>query len=303
LSEYALAKIEGIRYYAVDDAIYSILVDLHHEACKRAEPDPEALAKRLCEWELGGDHGTFFDAVNTYADVLGERGLAEKEWADVPTLGPDPENRPRSYGKRERLAEIMQTLAHRSGDMVALVAVKGRDLSNSGAYLKIAHIYKQAGDDEKTLEWAEEGAWVFPGGGHQDLLRFLADEYHDRGRHEEAMDPIWTGFAEELRLDGYEQLKAHADRAGTWERWRTQALDFVREDIHRKKRESKGSYPLFPVDHSRLVEILLWEGNVEEDWREAKELRPALAEPRRPARRGSSRRLPGRLPGEDRTAR
>jgi len=27
----------------------------------------------------------------------------------------------------------------------------------------------------------------------------------------------------------------------------------------------------FPVDHSRLVEILLWEGNVEEAWREAKE--------------------------------
>ncbi len=215
--------------------------------------------------------------MNTYADVLGERGLAEywrlaeKEWADVPALGPDPENRPRYYGKREHLADIMQTLASRSGDVESLVAVKSKDLSNSGAYLEIARIYKQAGDDEKALEWAEEGAWVFPGGGHQDLRRFLAYEYHARGRHEEAMDLIWTGFAEEPRLDGYEELKAHADRAGTWERWRTQALDFLREDIVRKKRESKSSYLSFPVDHSNLVEILLWEGNVEEAWREAKE--------------------------------
>jgi len=38
LSEYALAKIEGIRDYAVDGTIYSILEDLHHEACKRAKP-------------------------------------------------------------------------------------------------------------------------------------------------------------------------------------------------------------------------------------------------------------------------
>lgn len=277
LSEYALAKIEGIGEYAVDGTIYAILEDLHHEACKRAKPDPEALAKRLFEWELGGDHYTFFDALSTYVDVLGDRGLAEyrrlaeKEWADVPVLGPDPENRPRYYGKRERLADILQTLAYRSGDVESLVAVKGKDLSTALSYLEIARIYKQAGDDEKALEWAEEGVWVFPGGGHPELRRFLADEYHDRGRQEEAMDLIWTGFAEAPRLDSYRELKVHADRAGTWERWRTKALDFVREEIAREKKESKGSYLSRPVDSSRLVEILLWEGNVEEAWREAKE--------------------------------
>jgi uncharacterized Zn finger protein len=276
LSEYALAKIEGPGDYAVDGTIYTILEDLHHEACKRAKPDREALAKRLFEWELGSDYYTFFDAVNTYADVLGDRGLAEyrrlaeKEWADVPALGPDPENRPRYYGKRERLANIMQTLAHRSGDVESLVAVKSKDLSTALSYLEIARIYKQAGDAEKALEWAEEGAWVFPDGGHPDLRRFLADEYHDRGRQEEAMDLIWTGFAEAPRLDGYEELKAHADRAGKWERWRTKALDFLREEIAREKK-SKGSYLSRPVDSSRLVDILLWEGNVEEAWREAKE--------------------------------
>jgi uncharacterized Zn finger protein len=280
LSEYALASVEETMNYDVDGTVggtIEYLEGLHHEACKRAEPDQEALAKRIFEWELGGDYETFFDAVNTYADVLGEKGfaeyrrLAEKEWAGVPALGPDPENRPRYYGKRERLADIMQALAYRSGDVESLVAVKSKDLSNSFAYLEIARIYREAGDDEKALEWAEEGAWVFPGRGHSDLCRFLADEYHDRGRHEEAMDLIWTGFAQVPRLDAYEELKAHADRAGTWERWRRKALDFVREDIVKKKGESGASYLSFPADYSALVEILLWEGNVEDAWREAKE--------------------------------
>ncbi|MDQ3658746.1 MAG: hypothetical protein M3338_03610, partial [Actinomycetota bacterium] len=71
--------------------------------------------------------------------------------------------------------------------------------------------------------------------------------------------------------EGYQELKAHADRAGTWERWRRKALDFVREDIAGKKKESEGSYLSHPVDHSRLVEILLWEGNAEDAWCEAKE--------------------------------
>jgi uncharacterized Zn finger protein len=278
LSEYALASVEGAMTYDVDGTIGDVLEaleGLHHKACKQAKPDQEALAKRLFEWELGGDYDIFFDAVNTYADVLGERGLAEyrrladKEWADVPALGPDREDRPRYYGKREILADIMQTLAYRTGDVEALVAIKSKDLSNSFAYLEIAQIYKQQGDDEKALEWAEEGAWVFPGGGHPDLRRFLADEYQDRGRHEEAMDLIWKEFAG--RLDGYQELKAHADRAGAWAIWRSKALDSVRKDIAREKKELPQSYLSFPADHSKLVEILLWEGNVEDAWREAKE--------------------------------
>jgi uncharacterized Zn finger protein len=279
LSEYALAKIEGTIGYDVDGSIGDIVEELekiHLKACMRAKPDPETLAKRLFDWELGSDHDTFFDALNTYAEVLGERGLAEyrrqaeKEWADVPALGPARENTPRYYGRRERLAEIMEALAYRSGDVEAVVAVKSKDLSSPFAFLGIARLYKEAGDAEKALEWAEEGAWVFPGGGHPELRWFLADEYHNRGRHEEAMALIWKNFEEAPRLCVYQDLKAHADRAGTWERWREKALDYLREEIATKKEESNRRYLMFRVDNSELVEILLWEGNVEEGWLEAK---------------------------------
>ena len=315
LSEYALASVERAMDYDVDGTIGGILEaleSLHHEACKRAKPNPEALAKRLFEWELGGDLDTFFDSVNTYADVLGERGLAEyrrlaeKEWADVPALGPDREDRPRYYGKREILADIMQTLAYRSGDVEALVAIKSKDLSNSFAYLEIAQIYKQQGDDEKALEWAEEGAWVFPGGGNPDLRRFLADEYHDRGRHEEAMDLIWKEFTGRPRLDGYQELKAHADRAGAWERWRVKALDFVREDIAREKRESNQSYLSFsggPLGTGRDNALGRARRGCLARGKRGRLLRQAVARARLSARRRSSRRLPRHLPGEDRTPR
>ena len=280
LSEYALARVEEATRHDLDgtmDDIIEELEEIHLRACKRARPDPEALAKRLFDWELGGDHDTFFDALNTYAEVLGDRGLAEyqrlaeKEWADVPALGPARENIPRYYGRRERLAEIMQALAYRSGDVEAVVAIKSKDLSSPFAYLGIARLYKEAGDGEKALEWAEEGAWVFPDGEPHELRRFLADEYHDRGRHEEAMALIWKGFEEVPRLHYYQELKAHADRAGTWEQWREKALGFLREVIARQKKESNSSYLFFAMDHSELVEILLWEGNVEDAWREAKE--------------------------------
>lgn len=104
------------------------LQDLHHKAYKKAKPDPEALARRLFEWELRTDYDTFYGAAETYADVLGERGLAvyrklaEAEWAKVPARGPGREH-PEKYGKRFRITHIVETLARQTGDMEAVVAI------------------------------------------------------------------------------------------------------------------------------------------------------------------------------------
>jgi uncharacterized Zn finger protein len=114
--------------------------------------------------------------------------------------------------------------------------------------------------------------WVFPDEKHSGLRSFVAERYHERGRHDEAMELAWEQFTEHPDLEGYQRLKDHADRAGGWETWREKALAFVREDVDRKKEESgRRSYLSFPVDHSELVQIFLWEGEVEVAWREAKE--------------------------------
>ncbi len=281
LSEYALAEIgKKAMDYDVDgttDGILEDLEEIHHAACTEAKPDPETLAARLFAWELSGDYDTFYGAVEGYADVLEEKGLAEyrrlakEEWAKVTTLGPDRESGRHYDHRRYRLTNIMRTLAGLFGDIEELVAVESKDLSRPEAYLRIAEIYHEAGDADKALEWAEEGMWVFPDEKRSRLRGFVAERYHERGRHEEAMELTWARFVESPHLEGYRRLKTHADRARGWETWRKKALAFVREDVAKRKEESGRSYLSLPMDHSELVRIFLWEGEVEAAWREAKE--------------------------------
>jgi len=97
LAEHALAVVESA-LGSVDDSdgdlggILERLQALHHAACVKAKPDPEALAKRLFAWELRTDWDTFYGAAEKYSRILGEKGLAtyrrlaEEEWARIPAL-------------------------------------------------------------------------------------------------------------------------------------------------------------------------------------------------------------------------
>lgn len=138
LAEHALAAVEEAMG-SVDDSdgemggILERLQALHHRACKKAKPDPEALARRLFAWELRTDWDTFYGAAQTYADVFGKKGLAtyralaEAEWAQVKPLRPGRDD-PEKYGKRFRITKIMETMAEQTGDVEALVAGDRRAL-------------------------------------------------------------------------------------------------------------------------------------------------------------------------------
>jgi len=182
------------------------LQDLHHKACKKAKPEPEALARRLFEWDLRTDYDTFYGATETYAAVLGRKGLAvyrilaEAEWAKVPALGAGRDD-PEKYGKRFRITHIMETLARHTGDVEAVVAVKKRDLSLAYHYLQIAETYKSTRQHDLALEWAERGVKAFPERTDSRLREFLAREYHRRKRGDEAMALIWAEFSESQSLE------------------------------------------------------------------------------------------------------
>jgi uncharacterized Zn finger protein len=283
LAEYALEAVEKA-IGSVDDSdgnmggILERLQDLHHRACKKAKPDPEALARRLFEWELRTDYDTFYGAAETYAGVLGKKGLAvyrllaEAEWAKVPALRPGRDDSEK-YGKRFRMTHIMETLARQTGDVEAVVAIKKRDLSLAYHYLQIAETYKNARKHDLALEWAGRGVKAFPKRTDSRLREFLAEEYHRRKRHDEAMALIWAEFAESPILEAYKKLKAHARRIAQWESWREKALEYVREHIARAKSESqKDQWAWYrKADHSELVRIFLWEKDIEAAWREAQE--------------------------------
>jgi uncharacterized Zn finger protein len=113
---------------------------------------------------------------------------------------------------------------------------------------------------------------AFPSRPDSRLRSFVADEYHRRKRHEEAMALMWVEFRDRPGLETYKVLKSHADRAGRWDLWREKALAHLRETIEKGKRKHPNSpwgWPAFMTDHSELVRIFLWEKDVEAAWREA----------------------------------
>jgi uncharacterized Zn finger protein len=283
LAEHALDAVEDAMG-SVDDSngemggILERLQDLHHRACRKAKPDPEALARRLFEWEMRTDYDTFYGAAEHYASIFGEKGLAvyrmlaEEEWAKVPALraGQDDSEK---YGKRFRITHIMETLARQTGDVEAVVGVKKRDLSAAYDYLQIAETYKRARQQDSALEWAERGVKAFSKRTDSRLREFLAEEYHRRKRHDEAIALIWAEFTESPSLDPYKNLKAHAERIGQWRSWRGKALDYLRSEIARAKNErQRNRWSWYhAADHSELVRVFLWEKDIEAGWREAQE--------------------------------
>jgi len=113
LAEYALAAAERALDHVDDSSgqmrgVIERLKELHIDACRRAGPDPVALAERLFTRELEGQWDVFDRAVVRYADVLGDTGLtryrelAEERWANVPALAPGEDSVER-YGTRFRI--------------------------------------------------------------------------------------------------------------------------------------------------------------------------------------------------------
>ena len=281
LAEYAIAAVEDATGQ-VDDSdghmggILHRLQDLHHAACKKARPEPETLARRLLEWEMRSDMDTFLDAAERYKAILGKKGLAEyrrlaeAEWARLPAQPPG-QHADEGAHRRWQITHIMETLARQAGDIEALVRIKSRDLSHAYGYLQIAEIYKGARQHDLALEWAERGVKAFPERTDSRLRDFLAEEYHRRKRHEEAMALIWAQLTDVPGLELYKKLKSHADRVGQWAGWRERALAFIREHVAKAKTAARpGIWAWSPrVDHSLLVEIFLWEKDADAAWREA----------------------------------
>nr|CRH06485.1 Protein of unknown function. Containing zinc ion binding domain [Candidatus Magnetococcus massalia] len=285
ITEHALGVMERA-VEQVDDSdgdmgmLIEELQEIHLNACRKAKLDPVLLAEQLFEWELGSAWGIFYHAAETYAAVLGESGLAryraltEAAWASVKAVGPGERDSGRFNSKRFRITSMMESLAKSTGDVEQLVAIKSRDLSHAYNYLTIAEIYRKDGQEEKALEWAEKGWKAFSNERRDERLRaFIADAYHRAGRHAEAMAMTWEAFQDRPSFDLYQDLAKNAKRANAWPEWREKALALIRKEIGSSKKKSGGQrgWGAPQLDHSALVAIFLWEGDMETAWLEARE--------------------------------
>ena len=243
----------------------------HLDACKRVRPEPVTLAERLFEWEMRSDWEMFSGAASGYADVLGTAGmaryraLAEQEWQKMPSLGAGQHDRAFSR-PRFRIASIMETLARMSGNVDEIATVRARDLSSAYSYLMIAELYQEAGRTNGALEWAERGVAAFPEKTDSRLREFLAQQYQRAQRAPEALSLLWLNFVDRPSLHHYVALHKVAEPAGAWPAWRERAVNEARGRVTKRAAVSARTLAAYPVDGSLLVEMLLWESNVDAAW-------------------------------------
>ncbi|MEB3293369.1 MAG: hypothetical protein VKJ24_09420, partial [Synechococcales bacterium] len=212
--------------------------NLHYQACELAPPDPVTLANRLFNIEIESEFGSFANAADIYADLLGKTGLAcyqtlaEAKWQElVPqTSGRSAQRSGEWNYQRSKVQRILETLARRRNDLEAIVAIKQQDLSNAYAYLEIAQLYQADGQADRALAWAESGVKAF-GQTHPRLRDFLIEEYHQRDRIAEAMELVWSSFTHVPTLQSYQYLKQQADRIKQWQHWREQAIAWIRQQL------------------------------------------------------------------------
>lgn len=262
LAESAIRKLlKAIESVDDSDGYFSTLrdrlQDIHFRACGVAKPDPIALARRLFELELRSSFDVFSGSAERYARILGAKGLQELrnvanvEWRKVPARAAGD----KSSSGHFQITEIMKSLARVSGDIEELVAIMTRDLSFAYNYLKIAEVYREAGQRDQAIAWAEKGLAAFPDRTDIRLREFAADEYHRQKRHDDAMRLVWAEFLERPYPDTYQFLERHAKKAGDWPAWRERALAEIKRTPQK--------------DSTRLVEIYLYEKDTEAAWHEA----------------------------------
>lgn len=190
--------------------------DIHHAACRAANPDPVELARDLMARELHGKFDTFYGAVSGYADVLGEAGLAEyrrlatEAWNELPP----PARKRGDVEAPSRLVGILDFFAQRDGDVEARIALRARDLSSPGAYVQLARFCLEQGRPDEALRHAEEGLWMFEDGApHRELVLFVVERLAKAGRKVEAASHLLKSFEKAPSLELYQWIRKIAGKA------------------------------------------------------------------------------------------
>jgi uncharacterized Zn finger protein len=210
LVEYLLERIgEGIE--ETDDsegevfAVGERACALHLALCRSARPDPVALAGRLFKRAMDSTTDLFGEPDESYAEVLGEIGLAEfrrlarEAWQALP-----PPKRQEYDGRRYSLRSILDRAAKATGDIEARSAL--RDLTNPTGYDDVASIWLEAGRPDEALRWLEDGLWAFEGEHLPRLQQRAASLMRDQDRTADAVALLWRMFERQPSLAIFRDL-------------------------------------------------------------------------------------------------
>lgn len=254
-------------------ALLCRLQDIHLDSCVACRPDPVALARRLFAWEVGSPWEVFYGAAGTYGELLGEAGLAEyrrladAEWEKLPPLRPGDNESDTTL--RFRITSMKEAIARAANDLDGLVEIAKKNLSAPYHYLAVANLYVEMKQPELAIDWASRGIEAFPSRYDARLGLLVANQYEALGDEYRSMEAAWSVFCHDPGFRSYPELKERAERLDQWDLWRPKAFSAMRDDIAKARTGFAQGYS--HRDGSELVSVLLWEGNVEAAWTEARE--------------------------------
>lgn len=268
LAEHALARIEAA-LGRIDDSggwcsgLLEQARDIHLAACKAAPPESIGLAEDLFAREIGSEWGTFDEAAETYADVLGEAGLAvyrelaAAAWEKIPPVEARRTTRGDFSPKRNRLMRILDHFAARAGDVETRIALRSRDLSSPWSYLDLARFCLDEGREAEALRHAEEGLWLFEDDPPDErLIAFVAERHLAAGATDAALAVLQRAFERRPNASLYRRLRAVGGEAA-----RDRALAVLRTKLDQAPPRTRWSAPA-----DLLVEVLTAEGLFAEAW-------------------------------------
>ena len=260
------------------------LSEVHHRACVGGRPDPVELAARLVDLELTSELDGFYRAAAEYAEVLGEAGLAayrerlEPQWKRIGHEAGDWSDN--AFAVRQAMAGWAIAI----GDPDALIEVHGRDRIGPGNVLEIARALNAAGRSDEAMAWARRGIAEHGDTWHaSDLREFLAGALRGRGEAQAAVELFWQAFVSHPSLATYQRLLDEAaeprsrpgdpdqpDHPAGWQQRCEQELRSRLSRLDGRVPDGRGaSSAAVPRAAEALVEILAYEGRVEEAWNAA----------------------------------
>lgn len=270
---------ESINY--VDDSdghlgsVIERLSELHLRACREGTVGPVELAGRLVKLELKSELDGFHRAAASYAGILGEAGLAEyrrllePRWKRVkPTTEWD--------GANFAVRQAMIGWALATGDPDALIDVHSRGALMPSDILEIATALNAAGRIDEAISWSQRGindSRSRPRAA-DDLREFLAHLLTEQGEGNGAAKLFWEAFVADPTLDRYRRLlesDPSQDWLGRCERELRDNLDRSHgggagvSSVKPARSSTSAQHPV-PQAATALVEILLYEGLIDEAW-------------------------------------
>ena len=242
------------------DALLSRAQAIHLSAAAATCPEPVQLARKLFAREMHDDFGAFDGLAVRYADVLGERGLAEyRRLAEAAWQKLQPKSSRRRDDEPpdfRRVIGILDFFAERDGDVDARIALRSKDLSSPYSYLRLAEFCLSQGREQEALQRAEEGVWMFEDGRQDErLLLFAVDLLAKANRKGDAERLLWRAFEKQPTNQVYAALRKLGGEAE-----HRRALTILEQACERER--SKG----WRRSSDLLVRVLLQEKMFDDAW-------------------------------------